>query len=1225
MHRWMIIAIVALALGCPRGGNTTPEQITIESIRAHAAEHPNDPRAQRALAEGELLRADGDPARAQAAIDNALRLAPDDPALYLLRGLEAYTHGRPADALEAFLVSLEKAPGDADENAIVAEVASAGVEELTHVAPDFPTIVNARLAPLVERLAPAARQTAADVLMELAYRRGDMDAVRAHADTAGCMRTWKAAGPFGPRELLGFDEEGHPAMAVGPMADSYDLGFGRGVRPTRELEARGCAVHLGSGPILTGGTTYVEGRLDLETGGRFTVRVETPNAVEVHVDGERLARLDHRREPLRRVTFHPVELQAGSHEVSVKITTRHPNPILAVSVVPAGRTEPPTELDAYTSYVRAAAQFARGNTIDARDSLRGAGDGPGSPVVRSLQAAVALANPLVTDDMRRDNARRLLRGIMERDDRAWFPVLQIARLKAAEGRDQEAIADLRAALGRWPELSTVQLSLLELLLGRGWDAEADTHIARALELSPGACPPINAALANARRRDRIADIDRYVEAAMECDARNSERFQLLILARRWDEAAEELSRLASLEPAQARQRLIPSELDVAEGRADTDAILALLNELRDLSPLADTVRLAIADRQLARGQRQAALSTLSEALEQEPASMADLRRIRTALGGEFELEGHRVDGAEVIRAFEASGRTYEEPQVLVFDYTVVRVFPDMSSIALTHQIYKLQSEEAVDEQGEFEPPPGSTMLKLQTIKPDGRVLEPDLIEGKETISLPNLAVGDYVEQEYLRVLDPPTGIPGGLLGDRFYFASFELPFDRSELVVLLPEGMDVTVDPRGQAPQTQRSTRDGHTMLRWAVTQSEPLVQEPASVAAREFIPSINWGVNATWAGFLGGLRDVLADRNVVDRQARRLAHEIVGNASSDHEKARRIYYWLLENVENNNDVFGQAAAMIAGRTGNRARALHYMLGLVDVQSSLVLGRGFGNDQTESELADEDTYSNLIVRLASNGGDDVFLQPTSRGIPFGYISPVLRGQDALVLTASDPSSAQRIVLPPAAEGEDSRRIDVTADVAADGSATVEVVETFRGHEAIQWRDDLEGVPEAMIEQRFEEAYVARILNGATLEELRITGREQPEEPFVLRYTARVPALARSDGGVLTLPSVFPTMLTPRFARVDSRTTDQMVGPPVNLTVSLRVRTPEGAPRTAMQPVSLERNGASFTMRARRDGDYLRIDRNLKVPLTRIPAQQYPAWATFCRAVDQAEARELPLR
>ena len=28
-------------------------------------------------------------------------------------------------------------------------------------------------------------------------------------------------------------------------------------------------------------------------------------------------------------------------------------------------------------------------------------------------------------------------------------------------------------------------------------------------------------------------------------------------------------------------------------------------------------------------------------------------------------------------------------------------------------------------------------------------------------------------------------------------------------------------------------------------------------------------------------------------------------------EKARALYYWLLENVENNNDVFGQAAVML--------------------------------------------------------------------------------------------------------------------------------------------------------------------------------------------------------------------------------------------------------------------------------------------------------------------------
>ena len=1221
----LVVCLLSLVAACPRGGSRTAGELTIEDLRAQAAAHPDDPAALHAVAAGELLRNDGDPARAAAAIARALQRSPNDASLHLLAGLEAQVHGHPAAALDAFVRALEKtAPGDREDPA-VAEIAAAQIDELTHVAPNFREHVEARLEAIAPSLPPAARQTVHETLITLAYRAGDTERVRQLAARAGCLSEWRAAGPFGPRELLGFDDA-LPAGEPGPMAAEYDLGPLRGRRPTRSLEARGCAVHLGGGPVAAGGTTYAEAFVELPTAGTYTLRLETPNAVELSVDGERKVRLDHRRLPLRRVTFHRIELDAGRHEIGVKITTRHPNPILEVSLTEGeGDTSLPQGEGTFARYLRAAARFARGNTVGARQTLLPFGDGPGSPVVRALQSAVALADPLRPAQKRRDDARRLLRAIVERDSEAWFPVLQLARLKAAEGRDQEAIADLRAAVQRWPELSTLRLVLADLLLERGWDAEAGEHIERSLEITPGACPPIAAALMLARRRDRVHEIDRRVEEAVRCDARSSERFQLLLSQRRWSQAQAELDRLAALEPRQSRVNLLNTRLGLAEGRADRAAVEAILGELQELNPRSAQVRLERADLRLAAGQRQEGLDLLSAALSEEPAAMADLRRVRTALGGGFEFDGYRIDGGAVIDAYEASGRRYDQPQVLVLDYTVVRVFDDLSSMALTHQIYKVQSEEAVDAQGEFAPPSGATILQLHTIKPDGTRLEPDLIEGKETISLPNLAVGDYVEYEYVRLLDPPSGLPGGLLGDRFYFASFELPFDRSEMVLLLPEGIEVQIDPRGDAPETQESREGALRVLRWRVDQSEPLVQEPASVAAREYIPSINWGIHATWGRFLGGLRDVLADREIIDPAARKLARRIVGNARSDEEKARRLYYWLLENVENNNNVFGQAAEMLAGRTGNRARILHYLLGLLEVRSKLVLVRSFGADQTRSEVADEDTYSNLLVMLG-DGHEATYLQPTARGVPFGYVSPALRGEDGLVLTpAHQPEQVARIVLPPANGDEDTRRIEILADVADDGSARVQVVETFRGHEAIEWRRDLEGVPEAMIEQRFEEAYVARLLNGASLESLTITGREEPEEPLVLRYSARVPTLARRQGAGFVLPGLYPTMLTPRFARVAERTTTQIVGPPLHLDVVVRVRTPTGAPRTPMQATSLEASGASFRMQARVEDGYLRIERRLDVPFLRVPPDAYPQWAAFCRAVDEAEAREIPLR
>ena len=39
--------------------------------------------------------------------------------------------------------------------------------------------------------------------------------------------------------------------------------------------------------------------------------------------------------------------------------------------------------------------------------------------------------------------------------------------------------------------------------------------------------------------------------------------------------------------------------------------------------------------------------------------------------------------------------------------------------------------------------------------------------------------------------------------ERFYFESFEIPFDVSEMVVLLPEAMKYTIDPRGPALSNQ--------------------------------------------------------------------------------------------------------------------------------------------------------------------------------------------------------------------------------------------------------------------------------------------------------------------------------------------------------------------------------------------------------------------------------------
>ena len=1229
MSRLFPAAVAVLFIAACGASATTPETLTIEDLRERAEDEPRNPDAQRELAIAELLMQGGDAARVEAQVERARALAPDDERVLFVAGAERALHGYPAEALERYLDAADSARVSRRPIAPhVAEAALAAVDELEEAAPRWPETVRPRLVRMAEdpgRMGAAARHRLGELLLELAFRRGDREDVDALARRWGCITSWRIAGPFGPRALLDFDRD----LGVAPgeeLAASYDLGPGRGRRETRSYEARGCSVHLGGGPVADGGTTFAQGAVVVEPGGAQVLRLETPNAAKIWVDGREIARLDMRVAPTPRITFHEVQLTPGRHVVTVQVTTRHPNPILVASIVPgAGVPGRPAGDGLLGSYLAAMVATSRGDPIAAREALhRHRADRTASSAVLSLRAGIALADPHRPSDLSRDEARRFLRVAGRRDPAAWYPPVQLARLEAADGRVLGAIERLEAARERWPEMVAIPLSLTELLASRGWHAQADRAVEHALEAAPGACRPLRSALDAAERRNRAGDIESWSRRIVECDARSTTLYQLYTRRREWDGASREIDRLASLEPEQNQHGILTARLEIARGKGDGEAIDRLLSEIAQNQPRSVLTPIARADRLLAQGQKNEAAALLGAAIDAEPSALVELRLLRRAVDGRFELTPYRLSGAEALREFESSGRTYEEPEVLVLDYTVVRVFEDGSTLELTHNIWRVQSEEALDDRGEFQPPEGAQILTLHTIKGDtGRRIEPDAIEGKETISLPTLAPGDYVEYEFVRVGEPATAFPNGYLGDRFYFRSFETPFDRSELIVVLPESMPPIVDPRGPAPETRERTEDGLRVLQWRVTESRPLVPEPMSVAPREFIPSINVGVRATWEDFATSLLDALADRDVRDPEARRIVRRVLGDAAraGDDAKARRLYAWVLENVEESNDPFGLAPAMLFDRTGNRARVLRYMLSLAGVPSKIVLARRAGSDANEARLPDSDTYEHLLVMLGEEGSRR-FLSTSERGARYGYIPPMLRGQEALVLERGAP----RVTLPAAESGTDLRTVEVDARLREDGSALVEVVETFRGAGAVGWRNDLEGVPDATLESRFEEAYVSRLVPGAQMTRLRITGRESPERPIVFEYAFEVRSLGRRQGDAWMVPGLFPTQLAPVYARLGERTTTQIVAPPLDVDARVTVHLPSGVATPAAPADVAVRGptGARFRLAGERGEDSITMRRRIVLPVMRVTPSEYPGFARFCRAVDQAEARELSI-
>jgi hypothetical protein len=398
------------------------------------------------------------------------------------------------------------------------------------------------------------------------------------------------------------------------------------------------------------------------------------------------------------------------------------------------------------------------------------------------------------------------------------------------------------------------------------------------------------------------------------------------------------------------------------------------------------------------------------------------------------------------------------------------------------------------------------------------------------------------------------------------------------------------------------------------------------SVTPREFLPSVRVGYAAPWPAFLESIREALIDRDVYDPEIAARVAKVVGDAApTDYRtRAKRLYDWALAEVENDEDLLSQAAVMLRARSGNRARVLHYLLKLAGVPAKLALVRSATSDSTKTDMADGETYEHLLVTFQDAKGP-VWLFTAERWAPFGFVPALLAGQPAMLLSGEQ----EMTTLPPRDGSLDSRYVEVDVTLNETGGAQITFVETVRGGGAIGWRNQLESIPDAELEHRFEEEYAARLVSGAQLKSLAIEGREQDSDTLRIAMTIEVASFGRRVAGGLSLPPLFTSELGGAYARLATRTTTQLIANPLNVHVVTRLHAPKnGTLPPAPANVALQANipgRPAFALKSQASSGTLTIERAVAMPVMRITPKDYAEFSQFCRAVDAAEAQELFVR
>lgn len=837
-------------------------------------------------------------------------------------------------------------------------------------------------------------------------------------------------------------------------------------------------------------------------------------------------------------------------------------------------------------------------------------------VALELAAAFAGADPAWPPDARASRARSLRDRASLRDPRLWRPRLASVLDGAGERGLADSVDPLRKLVADVPG-EPDGLEHLAQVYGRlGWrDAQmgALRDLVRRFPDDTGGLHAYLGALDEsgpAQEADAIAARLKELEPDSEVDLDRD------LAKHDYEAAIRELTAIQKRRPE--RRDLVNRLADVLARAGKVGDAAAQLEAVLAKHPRDEQARFRLADRALAQGEPGALRRALAAAL-QANGSAVELRAAVDLVEGATDLEPYRQDGRAVIadfQAWERSGHRMDGTAARVLDYSALWVHDDGSSEMLEHEIQKIQSQEAINSESEAEPPTG-LVLHLRVIKADGRVLEPEPVSGKETLTLPHVDVGDFVEIEHITSQAGDGAHGRQYRSPQWFFREADKGYWRSEFVVITPSNRKLEIEARGNVPPPQTRDMGAFVERRWRVTLSPPAELEADGPPITEFLPSVRVGWGISLETTLARLVDVVSDETPLDPRLSDLAREIVRGtpAGATDERARRLYRWVLENVQDGKETDGRR--VLTGRSGVRQAAFRYLLRLMGIECEFALVKNRLAISPLGAMSDVEQYDGLVMRLTTDHGLR-WLTVKDKFAPYGYVPAEWRDQPAVRLVAGTPRDVLH------APGDvDGIVYEGTADVHRDGSATLDLSLTFQGDRAIMWRTAIDQIPEAKLTDFVERELVAPSFDGGHVRDVKIEHAKELDVPLIMHLRIDAPELAKPVPGGLSVHPPFAPPLA-QLAALPSRHTALLRRSSWRAEVRVRVVLPPSSRVPLPLPNERDADGdARVTVSDAADAHTIEFDRIIDVPSGRVqPGDEYAAWQKFVQKADALLTRDV---
>ncbi|WP_164007843.1 DUF3858 domain-containing protein [Pyxidicoccus trucidator] len=1246
------LAFVAALSGCPKSSSSVTPHV-LESA-AERAEKGSDEARTLALAGFHSYLVKGDAALAQQRFDSAV--AKDAGDVYALAGqhLMARRAGKVDRALAASLELAARAP----RHPLAVPAARYVLESVgTSRAQDDDILKGVERA-----LAAGAEGETAYLLrgarLSVHVVRGDAKARDATLRELGGAGEASLVGPFSPFHVLAWDEQ-DPVRKDGSVTGPFPSPFGP--LPVRTLRAPDGRFDLGGEPGE--GDLYLLA-IDAEVTepGAYVVRSVSGTSHQVLLDGTPLMERRGWARATSTVSARTVDLPAGKHRFLIRQLKAGTSGVLTLSLLrvdgrpsgvrftaasgpapqpwgkgPSGSEETPGVYPT-TESLKVALQGEAGDllatVLAARDGLARDPDGARrlmsaveatTPGLMALRAESAAADRTVPSKVAKGRATRDLESVLSKDPGNVAALLVRADLFLDDGQPAAAMETLKsvdATKGPVPHL--VSLLRARAALALDVEALAEESLEAALEVQPGLCEALGLQYSLARRRDAVERGDALVEAQRGCPGTAAREAEHARTRGDMETAAKLYAELLTRDPSSVSTGTSLANIYVSLRRYD-DAT-AVLRELAKVWPRSAELVKRMADVREYAGQPAEALALREKALTLEGEDLSLRRAVERAKTGRELLQEFAIDGREAIRAYEAEPIGGGSAAAFVLDAAAVRVYPDGSIVNRIHTVQKALEQSGVQDIAEVTVPRGAQVLSLRTLKADGRVLEPENIEGKDTVSLPGVAVGDYIEVEYLLAEGPRGPAQPGFTASAFYFQIANQPNAWTTYTVVAPKGVGMKVDAHGMKAPAPKVNGDVE-VFHYEARRVPPFIAEPDSPpSSNEYLPFVIVGAGATGNdGLVRIYGDVFQDRWMRTSEVEAFARK-AAEGKEGLEAVKALHAAVMQRFSGRDSGLGQSAASTLSQDrGSRLMLMKAGLETLGIPSRVVAIRTFNTDPAPYLFPQDSLLPFAALRVEVPGSEPVWVDTSVRFGPFGELpETAMGGLEAYLLP--EPGRTLEKVATPAMKEAPGKEVRLSLKLAADGQLTGKGEETYSGFEAAQIAEAFSQLSAESRNQALQGA-VARYFGGASLSSVKLDHQEQVGAPFVLRYEFTVPRFGRMEGDTRMAlgPLTFPAQLGRRYVQLSTRSTPLYIDNTEASRTQVTLEMPKGW-RLADPQASLnvETVFGRFTRAEKQEGGTLTINESLRLPRNRVAPKQYEQFSGFTGDVDLIQTRELVL-